>query len=214
MKKEIIKILIVVVILVLAGWGIGSFLDKDDTGTLPEEKIMPEDLSQSESPQIQIDQTKTYMANMKTTKGDMMIELFADKVPVTVNSFVVLAKEGFYKNVKIHRIVKDFMIQSGDPTGTGTGGPGYMFDDEPFEGEYTRGTLAMANAGPNTNGSQFFIIHKNYPLPPNYVIFGKLTSGLDTLDAIAESPVQDNGMGEISSPIEDVLIESIEIVEK
>ena len=104
------------------------------------------------------------------------------------------------------------MIQGGDPTGTGRGGPGYTFNDEPFDGEYTRGTLAMANAGPNTNGSQFFIMHKDNPLPKNYVIFGKVTKGLDTVDAIAEAPTQPDGEG--STPVSPVKILSVQVTEK
>jgi cyclophilin family peptidyl-prolyl cis-trans isomerase len=103
------------------------------------------------------------------------------------------------------------MIQGGDPEGTGRGGPGYKFDDEPFAGEYTRGTIAMANSGPNTNGSQFFIMHADYPLPKNYVIFGKVVSGMETVDKIAESDVEDNGMGEMSKPVDPVKIISTEI---
>ncbi len=149
---------------------------------------------------------------MKTTVGDIKIELFADKTPITVNNFVTLSKKKFYENVIFHRTIKGFMIQGGDPTGTGSGGPGYKFDDEAFDGEYTRGTLAMANAGPNTNGSQFFIMHKDVPLPKNYVIFGKVTKGLETVDAIAEAPTKQEGEG--SSPVNPVKIESVTISEK
>ena len=92
---------------------------------------------------------------------------------MTVNNFVFLARQGFYDGVTFHRVIPNFMAQTGDPTGTGTGGPGYRFNDEPVTRKYVRGTLAMANAGPNTNGSQFFIVHKDYPLPPNYTIFGQ-----------------------------------------
>ena len=106
------------------------------------------------------------------------------------------------------------MIQGGDPEGTGAGGPGYSFDDEKFEGDYTRGTIAMANAGPNTNGSQFFIMHADYALPKNYVIFGKVASGLDVVDSIATAPTTQSAMGENSKPITPVSITSIDIVEK
>jgi cyclophilin family peptidyl-prolyl cis-trans isomerase len=163
-------------------------------------------------PKLSIDKTKKYSALMKTTAGDMEIELFADKTPVTVNNFVTLSKKNFYENVIFHRTIKGFMIQGGDPTGTGSGGPGYKFDDEKFDGEYTRGTLAMANAGPNTNGSQFFIMHKDNPLPKNYVIFGRVIKGLDTVDAIAEAPTKPEGEG--SSPVNPVKILSVTITEK
>ena len=110
-------------------------------------------------------------------KGRHKAELFAKDAPATVNNFVFLAREGFYTNVKFHRIIAGFMVQTGDPTGTGTGGPGYRFKDEPVTRKYSRGTLAMANAGPNTNGSQFFIMHADYALQPNYTIFGQVTVG-------------------------------------
>jgi cyclophilin family peptidyl-prolyl cis-trans isomerase len=106
------------------------------------------------------------------------------------------------------------MIQGGDPKGDGTGGPGYFFDDELFSGDYTRGTLAMANAGRNTNGSQFFIIHKDYQLPKNYVIFGKVTGGMDVVDKIATASVEMNAFGEESKPVSPVVINSVEIIEK
>jgi cyclophilin family peptidyl-prolyl cis-trans isomerase len=106
------------------------------------------------------------------------------------------------------------MIQGGDPEGTGMGGPGYKFDDEPFTGEYTRGTIAMANSGPNTNGSQFFIMHADYGLPKSYVIFGKVTKGLDVVDKIAEAPVSAGMSGENSTPVEPVKVESVTITEQ
>ncbi|MBI4130033.1 peptidylprolyl isomerase [Candidatus Roizmanbacteria bacterium] len=162
---------------------------------------------------MQIDQSKSYTATLKTEKGDIVISLHADKTPVTVNNFVSLARDGFYNNTVFHRTIKGFMIQGGDPSGNGTGGPGYKFNDEPFEGKYTRGTVAMANAGPNTNGSQFFIMHADYDLPPNYVIFGTVTSGMDVVDAIAAAPVEQSAGGESSKPVTPVKVESVEIVE-
>jgi len=165
-------------------------------------------------PQATIDKNKNYTAIMDTTKGKITLELFVKETPITVNNFVFLSREGFYNNTKFHRIIKDFMIQGGDPLGNGTGGPGYKFNDEPITRDYKKGTLAMANSGVNTNGSQFFIIHKDYPLPKNYVIFGELTTGLDVLDVIANTPVIDNGMGETSKPTEDILINSITIEEQ
>jgi cyclophilin family peptidyl-prolyl cis-trans isomerase len=163
-------------------------------------------------PKLAIDTKKSYTALMKTTAGDIELELFADKTPITVNNFVTLSKKDFYNNVIFHRTIKGFMIQGGDPTGTGTGGPGYKFDDEKFDGEYTRGTLAMANAGPNTNGSQFFIMHKDNPLPKNYVIFGKVIKGIETVDTIAEAPTKPEGEG--STPVNPVKIISVTITEK
>jgi len=137
------------------------------------------------APDLTIDKTKKYTATIQTSAGTMVAELFASEVPVTVNNFVFLASDHFYDGVIFHRVIEGFMIQGGDPTGTGTGGPGYKFADEPVKRKYTRGTLAMANSGPNTNGCQFFVMHKDYGLPPNYTIFGKLTSGEEVVDAIA-----------------------------
>lgn len=139
----------------------------------------------AKAPDRVIDPSKTYTATIETTVGTLEAELFVDDAPDTVNNFVFLAREGYYEDVIFHRVIPGFMIQGGDPTGTGRGGPGYKFKDEPVKRGYLRGTLAMANAGPNTNGSQFFIMHADYPLPPNYTIFGKLTSGEETLDKIA-----------------------------
>lgn len=172
------------------------------------------DLSIYKTPIMIIDQKKTYTAKMKTSAGEIEISLNAGMTPVTVNNFVFLAKKNFYDNTIFHRTIKGFMIQGGDPLGNGTGGPGYKFNDEPFTGEYLRGTLAMANSGPNTNGSQFFIMHDDYPLPPNYVIFGKITKGLDIVDKIATAPVTMNASGENSKPVSPVKILSVEIMEK
>jgi len=168
----------------------------------------------SAPPDIKIDTKKQYVATISTSKGDLKAELFVKDAPTTVNNFVFLAREGFYTDVKFHRIIAGFMVQTGDPTGTGAGGPGYRFKDEPVTRKYVRGTLAMANAGPNTNGSQFFIMHADYPLQPNYTIFGQVTSGLDVLDALATVPVTTSRTGEKSVPTEDVRIKSVTIEEK
>lgn len=164
-------------------------------------------------PPMKIDTTKQYFAILKTTKGDITIELNAKGTPVTVNNFVSLAEAKFYDKTIFHRVMKGFMIQGGDPMGTGRGGPGYRFDDEPFTGEYTRGTVAMANAGPNTNGSQFFIMHADVPLEKNYVIFGRVVAGLDVVDAIASAPVT-FANGEKSSPVEPVVVNEVVIQTK
>jgi cyclophilin family peptidyl-prolyl cis-trans isomerase len=165
-------------------------------------------------PPMQIDQNKKYFAILKTSEGNITIDLDAKRVPITVNNFVALARENFYNGTIFHRVIKDFMIQGGDPQGDGTGGPGYNFPDENLEGEYTRGTVAMANSGPNTNGSQFFIMHKDYDLPNKYVIFGHVSSGMEVVDKIATAETVDNGRGEKSKPVNPVKIESVEIVEK
>ncbi|OGI26254.1 MAG: peptidylprolyl isomerase [Candidatus Moranbacteria bacterium RBG_13_45_13] len=163
---------------------------------------------------MQIDQNKIYSAVLKTSEGDITIELDAKKTPKTVNNFVSLARDNFYNGTIFHRVVKDFMIQGGDPNGDGSGGPGYKFEDENMEGEYTRGTVAMANSGPNTNGSQFFIIHKDYDLPQNYVVFGHVSSGMETVDKIAEAETTMSSSMEKSKPVSPVKIESVEVAEK
>jgi cyclophilin family peptidyl-prolyl cis-trans isomerase len=163
----------------------------------------------SKPPAMDIDPGKAYTATIETSAGTMTAELFAGDAPKTVNNFVFLAREGYYEGVIFHRVISGFMIQGGDPTGTGRGGPGYRFDDEPVRRKYTRGTLAMANAGPNTNGSQFFIMHADYGLPPNYTIFGKLTSGEDVLDKIATAKT---GAGD--RPAKPVTIDSVSIEER
>lgn len=153
------------------------------------------------------------VAVMHTSAGDITIELNKGMTPKTVDNFVTLARKGFYNNTIFHRTIRNFMIQGGDPKGDGTGGPGYRFDDEPFQGEYVRGTLAMANAGPNTNGSQFFIMHQDYPLPHNYVIFGHVTAGMEVVDKIATAPVMMSASGEPSKPVTPVVVNSVEIIE-
>ena len=165
----------------------------------------------SAPPPMSIDQEKSYTATIQTNHGDMVIDLFPKDAPITVNNFVFLAREGFYDGVIFHRIIADFMIQGGDPTGTGSGGPGYRFQDEPVTKPYVRGTLAMANAGPNTNGSQFFIVHKDAGLPPSYNVFGLLTEGFEVLDALAAVAV---GGPQRSDPLEPQVIHTIEIAEK
>ena len=139
------------------------------------------------APSMQIDPKKKYKANMETDKGTMVIELFADKVPNTVNNFVFLAREGFYDGIMFHRVISNFMAQGGDPTGRGSGGPGYKFEDEFHPGlkHDKQGILSMANAGPNTNGSQFFITHIPTPhLDKKHTVFGQVVEGLDVLMAI------------------------------
>lgn len=168
----------------------------------------------SGAPAMDINMNKTYKAVLKTTKGNIVIDLGVKSTPVTVNNFIYLARKNFYNNTIFHRVISDFMIQGGDPRGDGTGGPGYKFADEPFDGEYTRGTVAMANAGPNTNGSQFFIMHADYPLPKNYVIFGRVVDGIDVVDTVAGAEVVRNYAGELSRPANPVTIIGVDIQEK
>ena len=161
------------------------------------------------APDLTVDLSTTYTAKVQTSHGDITLELLPERSPQTVNNFVFLAREGFYDGVIFHRVIKDFMIQGGDPTGTGTGGPGYKFRDElEGDGTYSRGTVAMANSGPNTNGSQFFIMHKDVGLPHSYTIFGKVTDGIEAVDAIAESKTDRS-----DRPQSEVKISKIEITE-
>ncbi len=163
----------------------------------------------SAPPEFTIDLDKTYTAVLETNKGDITIELLPERSPITVNNFVFLARDGFYDGVIFHRVISGFMIQGGDPTGTGRGGPGYRFRDElEGTGDYSRGTVAMANAGPNTNGSQFFICHTDTGLPHSYTIFGKTADGMATVDAIAATAT-----GAQDRPLEDIVIEKVTITE-
>ncbi len=162
-------------------------------------------------PPMCIDPAKDYRAEMVTSMGTMTIALDAASAPTTVNSFVFLSRYHYYDGIIFHRIIKGFVCQGGDPTGTGTGGPGYRFADElPKAGRYEIGSLAMANAGPNTNGSQFFLISgkQGVGLPPQYALFGKIVKGLDVLEAM-QSVDTDRG----DRPKADVVIESVTITE-
>ena len=165
-----------------------------------------------------IDQGKRYRATLTTNKGAFEVELYAKDAPQTVNNFVSLAREGYFDGTPFHRIVSGFVIQGGDPTGSGSGGPGYRFADELPRAsglDYERGTLAMANAGPNTNGSQFFVCLSDLRgrLPKNYTIFGRVTSGMEAVEAIAATPTRRGGSGEQSTPTEPVTLESVQISE-
>jgi len=162
------------------------------------------------APDLAIDLSKSYSATLDTNHGEIVIEFDPERAPQTVNNFVFLATEGFYDGVIFHRVIENFMIQGGDPTGTGQGGPGYRFRDEiEGSGTYTRGTVAMANAGPNTNGSQFFIVHKDAGLPHSYTIFGKVTEGMDAVDSIASSDTDNS-----DRPHDDVVINKVTIAEE
>ena len=163
------------------------------------------------APDMEIDPAKRYTAEMETSMGTMTIALDAASAPKTVNNFVFLARQGFYDGVIFHRIIQGFMCQGGDPDGTGRGGPGYKFEDElPKPGRYEVGSIAMANAGPNTNGSQFFIVSgpSGVRLPPQYSLFGKVVKGLEVLDEMEK--VQ-TGPGD--RPIQDVVINKVAITE-
>ncbi len=162
-------------------------------------------------PEMEIDTDRSYSAEMETSLGSMTIHLDPVRAPRTVNSFVFLARQGFFDGVIFHRVINGFVVQGGDPTGTGRGGPGYRFDDElPQPGRYELGSLVMANAGPDTNGSQFFIITgpNGVGLPPQYSLFGKVVRGFEVAEAMQQVPT---GPGD--RPIDDVVIESVVITE-
>ena len=140
-------------------------------------------------PAMQVDAKRTYKVSIETNRGTIELELFPAHAPKTVNNFVFLAQDGFYDGVTFHRVINDFMIQGGDPTGSGRGGPGYRFEDELRDNplRHERGVISMANAGPNTNGSQFFITHGPQPhLDGRHTVFGKVTKGMDVVDAIRQ----------------------------
>jgi len=214
-------ILLLVVFLGMGGYrflSMGNSADRATTAKIvdEEEVVAVQDMyenNKAETPMPQ-NQGKVLTATLHTTAGDITIALNGNMTPNTVNNFVTLAKKGFYNNTIFHRVIKGFMIQGGDPKGNGTGGTGNKFADEPFDGDYIRGTIAMANAGPNTNDSQFFIMHKTYPLPKNYVIFGRVISGIEVVDKIAEAPVAENAYGELSKPVSPAAIKSVDIAEE
>jgi len=176
----------------------------------------PETVSAEDPPEMVIDPAGSYRATIATSEGEMAVELDAAGAPVATNNLVSLARDGYYEGIIFHRVIDGFMIQGGDPTGTGMGGPGYSFEDElapaeqlvEREGSYVRGTLAMANSGPDTNGSQFFIVHEDAPLPPAYVVFGEVTDGMDVVDAIAATPTD-----EADRPLDPIEITSVTIDE-
>lgn len=170
----------------------------------------------TDSHQLCIDPAKTYVATFDTTQGSFSVRLLSDRAPGTVNNFVSLARWKYFDGTKCHRVIEDFVVQCGDPTATGTGGPGYSFADElPQAGEYKIGSLAMANSGPNTNGSQFFVITGNSgaSLPPSYSLFGEVVDGLDTavkaMGALFNPDPAANGV----PPAGDIVLKSVTISE-
>jgi len=147
-------------------------------------------MSYSEPPLMTIDTSKQYTTAIETEKGIIVLELFASDVPITMNNFVFLAREGFYDNTTFHRVIPDFIAQGGDPTGTGTGGPGYKFADEFAKHTHVAGALSMANTGPDTNGSQFFITYTaQHHLDGKHSVFGQLVTGMDVLKAITKGDI-------------------------
>lgn len=168
-------------------------------------------------PTLALDSNVTYTAVITTNYGPFSIEFYPDEAPNTVNNFVCLANEGYYDDTIFHRVMAGFMFQGGDPLGTGTGGPGYRFADEPIVRDYVTGTVAMANAGPDTNGSQFFVILDNLTeldrLPKNYTIFGQVTDGMDVVQTIGGVEVGMSANGELSAPTAPVQLVSVEVIQ-
>ena len=163
---------------------------KPEPAPAPEPTPKPKPKTYSAPPPMVIDKSKKYTAIIETEKGDLVLELFAADVPMTVNNFVFLAREGFYDGTTFHRVIANFMAQGGDPTGTGRGGPGYQFPDEFTHHKHVAGALSMANAGPNTNGSQFFITYVPvHQLDGKHSVFGQLVEGMDVLKKIINGVV-------------------------
>ena len=164
------------------------------------------------APGLMIEQGVFYRALIRTDCGDMLFDLYPHIAPITVNNFVFLATQGFYRLSTFHRVIKDFVIQGGCPNGDGTGDPGYYFRDEPVVGRYVRGTLAMSNIGRNSNGSQFFIVDgAELDLPRRFTIFGSMLEGWDTLDRITGVPRKISPAHEMAQPVDPLVIENIEI---
>ena len=209
-------------VIVLFGWN-NLFTQKSTTASQTSQiPVKPtEEMNTKNStkqPPMTIDVNKAYTATLTTTEGDITVNLDPKNTPITVNNFVYLAKKGFYANTIFHRVIKGFMIQGGDPSGDGTGGPGYTIPAE-IGLKHVRGAIATARLGDDANpkkdssGSQFFIVHENSPsLDGEYTVFGHVLEGMDVVDKIANAPMQNGGEG--SSPINPVRIQSITIVEK
>ncbi|MDQ5969210.1 MAG: peptidyl-prolyl cis-trans isomerase [Patescibacteria group bacterium] len=190
--KNIVLSIVVIALLVLGGYFLFSG-DKSETIDVPnvQQVSTSTEVVGAVATTSDIINKRSNMITIETNYGKIVFETYNSDAPKTVENFVTLANKGFYNGLTFHRVIKGFMIQGGDPNGTGTGGPGYKFDDElnpntaSYKAGYKKGVVAMANAGPNTNGSQFFIMTADYPLPNAYTIFGKVVSGQDVVDTIA-----------------------------
>lgn len=192
----------------------------DGDGTAAEGRGKPKQLTWSAQPEMKIDPDKSYTATIQTSMGDIQMELFAKEAPGTVNNFVFLAREGYYDNVLFHRVIEDFMLQTGDPLGTGTGGPGYTIPDEPpATRSYDPGIVAMARTQrPNSAGSQFFIctgaICKGLDQDPVYAQFGRVIAGMDVAHSISTVPKTRGADNAMSKPVQEVWIKTVLIEEK
>lgn len=221
MKKNIVISVAVLVVLAVGAWfwwGNKAPVGNDTKANNDQTSIVQRNNKYASSPPMSIAKNKQYNADVTTSMGTFTIKLLSNDAPATVNNFVFLAREGFFNGIVFHRIIKDFMIQTGDPLGTGTGGPGYKFADElPNKLSYGTGIVAMANSGPNTNGSQFFICtgeqSKNLNSSPKYTIFGEVAEGMEVVRKIAAVPVTAGSRGEVSRPTSPVTIINITINE-
>ncbi len=217
-KNVAIGVVLVAVIVALAVFA----QKKDQAPSLPDATDSPSPTASeslepsptaSASPSL-INKNNMHEITIKTNYGDIVFDTYDADAPKAAGNFVTLASKGFYNNLTFHRVIKGFMIQGGDPKGDGTGGPGYSFEDElnpdtdSYKAGYVRGTVAMANAGPDTNGSQFFIMHQDYPLPHNYTIFGHVVKGLDVVDKIASVKTDSN-----DKPLTPVVMKSVTVKE-
>ncbi len=217
-------LVLVFLVIIFGGWYIFDRQAKDTITSTNDNYYSNQSVSVDNSKNIteiatstNTNQSKNSMntITIETSKGTIVFETYDTDAPKTVENFVTLANKGFYNGVIFHRVISGFMIQGGDPTGTGMGGPGYKFADElnpqtdSYKQGYKRGVVAMANAGPNTNGSQFFIMHKDTPLPNAYTIFGHVISGMEVVDAIAASQVNEN-----DRPLEDIVMKKVTVVKK
>jgi cyclophilin family peptidyl-prolyl cis-trans isomerase len=203
------NVLIILAIVLLAGCGTTASGSGNPTSARQTHWSKP--------PPMTINPAHRYVATLATSDGIITVQLLPRVAPIAVNSFVFLARHRYFDGIIFHRIVKGFVIQTGDPTGTGFGGPGYHFKDEKVTLKYTPGTVAMANSGSNSNGSQFFIVTgpaAASQLKPLYTIFGRVTAGMNTVHKLENTPVQPNpGNGELSSPAHDVYLKRVTITE-
>lgn len=209
-KKTLGLLLALAALIVFLFWSLSSGLD-----LFKLLEIQPAEEGVLKKPmRVDLQKGKDYSAVLKTNYGDITVDLFELDAPYTVTNFVYLSNEDFYDGTIFFRVIKDFLIQGGDPSGDGSGGPGYVFKDEINNHRIVKGTVAMANNGPNTNGSQFFIITENAQpqLDGKNTVFGEVESGMDVLQIIASTQVKDNGAGEFSLPVTPVLLEDVEII--
>lgn len=197
--------------------GSSSTTKVDSASSSVADEVAARNDSYDAAPTEKLDPSKTYVVHLETSKGDFDITVDPKAAPIAAANFVFLVKEGFYDGITFHRVIDGFMVQAGDPLGDGTGGPGYELKDDPVKGSYKRGTVAMANAGPDTGGSQFFIVQGttvDETLPKDYVIFGSVDeAGMKVVDTIAGVDVEPGPSGEPSKPVDPITIDKATLQE-